>query len=124
LFSVSLVDGVGLLMFALLLSIGQLLFKQVGSSIRGQALADAASVLFVSSHFYFALALYGGAKLLWIWLLSRVPLTQAYPWSALAVALVPLMAILILGETVRPLFWIGITLIIAGIVLTQYGIGS
>ena len=117
----SLVNAASLAVVNLLLAAGQLLFKQVGLSIRGQPVTGVPVALLSSMAFYLAIGIYAGATLLWIWLLSRVPLTRAYPWSALAVAIVPLMAIILYGETVRPLFWVGITLIAAGIVVTQYG---
>ena len=70
---------------------------------------------------YGALTLYGFATLLWIWILSRVPLSQAYPWIAVGTAIVPLLGWYLFDERVAPVFWVGVALIIAGILLVQYG---
>lgn len=119
--SFSLVNGAGLIGFTFIMSIGQLLFKDVGVSIRGYPAITALLSLLVNKEFYAALFLYAAATLLWIWLLSRLPLSQAYPWSALAIVVVPILSMLFLGERLPSVFWLGIALICVGIYLTQYG---
>jgi multidrug transporter EmrE-like cation transporter len=54
-----------------------------------------------------ALLLYGGSTILWVWILSRLPLRQAYPWVALGSIFVPLGVRLWFGEIVKPVFWLG-----------------
>jgi multidrug transporter EmrE-like cation transporter len=51
--------------------------------------------------------------------LSRVPLIQAYPWVAGATVLVPLLGRFFYGEQVTSIFWVGMILILAGLLLTQ-----
>ncbi|MDE2582478.1 MAG: EamA family transporter [Rhodospirillales bacterium] len=106
-----------LVLFAVLLASGQALFKAVGLVLRtgGVAMALRAPSL------YAALVLYGLATVLWIWILSRVPLTRAYPWVALGMVLVPLAGWYWFREPVGPVFWLGVGLIAAGLVLTQLG---
>jgi drug/metabolite transporter (DMT)-like permease len=70
------------------------------------------------------LTLYGLSTLLWIWLLSRIPLSQAYPWVAIASVIVPLLAWYFYNERMAPVFWVGVTLMLAGLLLTQYGSGN
>jgi multidrug transporter EmrE-like cation transporter len=41
---------------------------------------------------------------------------------SLGVVLVPAVGVMVFGEQVRPVFWVGAGLIVAGIVLTQYGV--
>jgi len=101
-------------------AIGQILFKHVGITIRGQTLVAAAATLFREPALYAALVLYGAATLLWIWILGRVTLMQAYPWVGASVILVSLLSSYFFGERVAPLFWPGAGLIALGIVLTQY----
>lgn len=48
--------------------------------------------------FHASLALYGVATLLWVFALSRVPLSQAYPWMAATTVLVPLLACMVSGS--------------------------
>lgn len=115
------IDTVSLLGFTLLLALGQLLFKKVGLELRGQPLGDGLLRVFATPAFYAAIALYGAATLLWIWILSRVPLSRAYPYVALGVVLVPLASMFVFGERVHLTFWLGAALIVAGIVITQIG---
>jgi drug/metabolite transporter (DMT)-like permease len=113
------IDTVTLCLFVALLSGGQLLFKQLGlilSESRGTA-----SIFWIMLNpiFIGAMVLYGGATLLWIWILSRVPLSRAYPWVALGAVIVPLLSSMIFGEQTAPRFWIGVLFVVVGLVLTQ-----
>jgi multidrug transporter EmrE-like cation transporter len=102
------------------LAVGQLLFKHAGLAIRGASLVQAAQTLARLPEFYAALAIFGVATLLWIWVLGRVSLMQAYPWVGAGVIVVPLLSSHFFGERVGPLFWVGAAFIALGIVLTQY----
>jgi multidrug transporter EmrE-like cation transporter len=106
----------------LLLAFGQLLFKRVGLSVQGQTVHEMLLHLVASPIFYLALVIYAFATLLWIFVLSRVSLSQAYPWVAIGVALVPFLASLAFDERVGPSYWWGVALIMVGILLTQRGI--
>ena len=114
------INQVCLLAFTFILAGGQVLFKKVGLAIAGQPLAKAVLVMLRDPVLYAALALYGLATLLWIWLLSRVPLSQAYPWVAFGTVIVPLLGWYLFGERLAPGFWVGVALIVAGIALVQY----
>ena len=110
-------DEMCLVLFSLMLACGQVLFKVAA---RGAGVA----AIVGSPALWGALLLYAGSTVLWVWILTRVPLARAYPWSALGAVLVPLLAVLVLGEAVRPLFWVGAALIGLGVVLTQLGSGA
>jgi drug/metabolite transporter (DMT)-like permease len=71
-----------------------------------------------------ALLLYGGSTILWVRILPRIPLRQAYPWVALGSIFVPLGVRFWFGEIVKPVFWLGAVTIAAGIVVTQIGSGE
>jgi drug/metabolite transporter (DMT)-like permease len=107
--------------FTLLLAVGQIFFKQVGLAIRNQPIPVALLSMARQPALYAALTLYGLSTLLWVGILSRVPLMQAYPWVAANVVIVPLIGWFVFGERVTPAFWLGVTLIMTGIVLTQAG---
>jgi multidrug transporter EmrE-like cation transporter len=109
-----------LVIFTTALAVGQVLFKSVGLAIRGRTLVDSVLYLFGSRTFYTVLSIYALSTFLWIWILSRVPLSQAYPWVAIGMAIVPLLGWYMFGERVEPMFWLGISLILAGIIVTQY----
>ena len=108
-----------LMLFTISLAGGQFLFKTVGLAMRGLPLRDGAMRVLQLPALYAALAVYGGATLLWIWILSRVPLIEAYPWVAIGMVLVPLIGWFVFNERVAPLFWLGVALILAGVLLTQ-----
>jgi len=115
------INVASLLIFTVTLAIGQALFKKVGIAMRGLPLGEGMLAVAREPALYGALALYGGATLLWIWILSRVPLSQAYPWVAVGAAVVPLLGWYLFGERITPVFWLGVALIVVGIVLVQYG---
>lgn len=59
-----------------------------------------------------------------IWILSRVPLSQAYPWVAVGLIVVLLLGWYLYGKRLARLFWVGFVLIMAGALLVQYGAPS
>lgn len=113
---------IGLLVFTAVLAVGQLLFKKAGLSMRGLPLGEGLLGLAQSPAFYAAIALYGLSTLLWVWLLSRVTLMQAYPWVAAGVIIVPMLSMAVFGERVNTTYWLGTLLIVAGILVTQYSV--
>jgi drug/metabolite transporter (DMT)-like permease len=65
------------------------------------------------------LGLYVLGSMAWLTVLSRVPLSLAYPTLALSYALTPILAWLVLGEDVPAIRWLGITTICLGVVLVS-----
>ena len=121
----SLLNLVLMTLFTLSLSMGQLLFKYVGLSIRGKSLLEVAALLPRQPALYAALTLYAGATALWIWILARLPLAQAYTCSiSVGLVLVPLLSAHFFSEKVPPLFWLGAGLIAAGLAFTQLSGGA
>src|ERR1043165_1318637 len=108
-----------LFIFAAMLAIGQVLFKKVGLGIRGLSAGEAVFAALGNPVLYWALALYGMATALWIWILSRVPLSHAYPWVAVGAAIVPMLGWCFFGERTGPVFWVGVGFIVLGILLVQ-----
>jgi drug/metabolite transporter (DMT)-like permease len=114
------VDTMSLTLFTVMLAFGQVYFKRVGLTLRGHSGLEAITLVLQEPSLYLALILYGAATLLWIWILSRVNLSLAYPWVALGMVIVPLLAWLMFGERVGPMFWLGVAFIVVGVGLTQY----
>lgn len=107
-------DYVLLVLFASLLTVGQLLFKKA-------ALASAAEPLpwaFANGWMALALILYVAATLLWTWILRTTPLSVAYPFAALAFVFVPLLSAGIFGEPLGARLACGMALIVAGVIVT------
>lgn len=69
-----------------------------------------------------ALLLYVGSTILWLLALREVPLSLAFPFSGLTIAIVAGLSILILGESISWEHATGIFLIMAGVaMLAQSG---
>lgn len=64
-----------------------------------------------------ALLLYAVTTLAWVWVLQRAELGRIYPLMALAFALVPLASHWLLGERFTPQYFVGVALIMMGIVV-------
>jgi len=61
------------------------------------------------------LGLYVLGAVAWLTVLSRVPLSFAYPMLALSYALTPLLAWLVLREPIPSIRWVGIAVIVLGV---------
>jgi drug/metabolite transporter (DMT)-like permease len=76
-------------------------------------------VLIATPAIYAGLFLFGLSALVWLVVLSRASLSFAYPFAALTYVLILLFDLFILDETVPPLRWAGVALIVAGIFLVS-----
>lgn len=68
-----------------------------------------------------AFAWYGASALLWVYILTRAPLSVAYPMAILGTGLVPLFAWAVFREPISWNLTIGYVLMIAGVFFTQRG---
>lgn len=100
--------------FTLLMSSGQMLFKIAADSGQSRPLPAALMNGWLAA----ALALYGGATLLWVYILRTTPLSVAYPFAALSFVIVPIGAWTFFGEVLSWRYAAGMLLIILGILLT------
>ncbi len=106
--------------FAFLMSLGQILFKKTALSISSnetmgliEGIIKALSIPWL----YLALTAYAFATVFWLYLLQRIPITIAYPFTALAMVIVPILAVFVFGERLSPSYWLALSLIIAGIII-------
>lgn len=67
------------------------------------------------------LLLYGSSAFIWIYVLSKLPLSVAYPMVGLSFVVVLLLSVFVLGETVRLVQLSGCGLILLGIFLVTRG---
>lgn len=58
--------------------------------------------------------LFGGASLLWIYILKHFPLNMAYPLASLSYVIAIILAVIFLHESVPVTRWIGVALIMIG----------
>ena len=61
-----------------------------------------------------AVAIYIAATLLWVYILTKIPISYAYPIQALAFPMVVALSFLIFKETVPINRWIGVGIIVIG----------
>jgi drug/metabolite transporter (DMT)-like permease len=64
---------------------------------------------------WIGLTLFGISALFWLVVLSRVPLSLAYPLVGVSYILIVAFARLFLGEHVPPLRWVGVSIVALGI---------
>jgi drug/metabolite transporter (DMT)-like permease len=96
-----------------LLVCGQLLFKLAALNKEIFSLRDMVRLLF-SPYIIGAVALYSGTTILWVYILTKVPLSYAHPIQALAFPLVTVCSLLFLKEPVPSHRWVGIGIIVLG----------
>ena len=104
-------------------SFGQLLLKQGMTQIGPIEIKNIAEVpslawrVISMPPVILGLACYGLGTLVWLGVLSRLDLGLAYPLLALSYVLVPLLALVFLGEKMPMARWVGIGVIIFGVIL-------
>lgn len=106
------------LIFAVSLGVGQLFFKLAAEDIKLR-LSTSWLQAALSPWLISALFLYAFTTLLWIWILSQSALSKAYPFALLGAAFVPMLSYFVLGETLSVSFFIGMALVISGILVIQ-----
>lgn len=98
---------------------GQMLFK-LGSQNRSiTKFSDIITLLF-SPTILLALCVYAGTTMLWLYILSRVKISLAYPIQALAFPVVLIASALIFGEEIPVNRWIGVIIICVGVYISIF----
>ncbi len=93
---------------------GQILFKLSAISLqRTGSFFDPNTMVTLFSAF----ALYGVTTIAWIWVLQKIELGRVYPLMALAFVFVPIGSHIFFGERFQPQYFMGVVMILAGIVL-------
>jgi drug/metabolite transporter (DMT)-like permease len=112
------INLVWILVVVLGMSIGQILFK-----LSGRWLAESPTVIrgLLSPYLLLGLVLYGAITIVWIWQLSFVDLSRAYPVMAMSFVVVPILSALLFGDVLGVYYWLGIGFIIAGVLIVQLG---
>lgn len=112
-------DGMGratiglLVLYAAGMAGGQILFKI--AALRATGAPALIPALILNPPFWLAIALYGGLTVLWVWLLTRIPLAYAYPFMMLAFVFTPVLSALLLGERLSWGYALGALLIVGGL---------
>ena len=102
---------------AVLMSIGQLLFKMGADQIQGSNLQSHIWQIISSPILIMACTLYALTILIWIWVLKHAPLSIVYPFTACAYIITPLLSYLIFDEKLNFQFIIGTAFLVLGIII-------
>jgi drug/metabolite transporter (DMT)-like permease len=97
--------------------------SQPGVAETANSVLSIIGLIFKSPLVLLGLFFYAAGALAWIAVLARLDLSVAYPFLALNFVLVTLSGRFLLGETVPTLRWVGILVIIAGILLVAKSTG-
>lgn len=96
------------------LAVGQILFKASAVALTASSSIfspKAATILLP------ALCLYAISSVAWVWVLQKIDLGRVYPLMALAFILVPLGSHIFFGEKFSPQYFLGVSLIVLGVIV-------
>lgn len=101
----------------ILMATGQILFKfgSLGKNIG--SIVDIIK-LFFTPIVFIALCLYACTTGLWLYILSKVPISFAYPIQALAFPLVLVVSMFLFKEIIPMSRWLGVALICIGVFIS------
>lgn len=115
------ITNIGLLLFAVLLAgCGQLMLKHGMQVATARAHATGGSLVLqaaTSPLVIGGLAVFAVSAVAWLAVLSRVPLSIAYPFNALSYLLILTASVLVLHERANLLTWAGSLLVVSGLVI-------
>ena len=102
---------------------GQILFKKTALRMAELNIENSNNLIYLFStvlkipHFFLALFVYGVATFYWLYILQKIPLSLAYPFTALAMVVIPILSYFLFKESLNINYWIGSFLIFLGIVI-------
>ena len=105
-----------LLIVVIGISIGQILFKAAALKSRDSAVGFIHS-LALNPVFLLAMVIYGLVTLLWVYILSSVRLSTAYPFMTISFVITPFLASYFFSEPLELRYWIGMSAIVAGLLV-------
>jgi len=97
------------------ISVGQLLFKLAANRLAGESILDMATKMFIDPYLLSALLVYLLMTIIWLWILTGVPLNKAYPFIVLSFIFTPILAAVFLSESITTQYIIGVCLICSGL---------
>jgi len=100
-----------------LLAIGQILFKLAAARIQIGSARETILSLALNPYLIAGLILYGVTTVLWVVVLRDVPISRAYPFTALGMIIVPAIGLRFFGEAFSWNLVVGGFLVIVGIVV-------
>jgi multidrug transporter EmrE-like cation transporter len=115
------IASVGLLLFAVAMAAtGQVMLKH-GMQIATARTHDSGGSLALraatSPWVLLGLVVFGVSAIAWLAVLSRVPLSVAYPFNALGYLVILIASIIVLHERADVLTWVGSLLVVSGLLI-------
>ena len=98
---------------------GQILFKLGAAKWNGETFIQWLWSFVTNPFLVFAVILYGITTIVWIYVLRLLPLSIAYPLTALAYVIVPVISYFFLHEKINIHTLLGSFLIIQGVIITH-----
>jgi len=79
--------------------------------------------IFLNPYVFLGLTAYFISTVFWLYLISKVPLNFAYPMLSISYVLVAMASYFLFKETINPINWAGIFVIMLGVILVAQGRG-
>jgi drug/metabolite transporter (DMT)-like permease len=122
------IANIGLLLFAVLLAAGgQLLLKHGMQIATARAHAAGGSLVVqaaTSPTVIGGLAVFAISAVAWLAVLSRMPLSTAYPFNALSYLIILMASVLLLHERATIITWAGSLLVVTGLIVVVLSQGK
>lgn len=109
-----------LIAYAFGMAAGQLMFKAASNTSQSKYGSNFIWTLMTNGWFLTAAAFYAALTVLWVWILTSIPLSRAYPFVVLSFVLTPLGAVLFFGELLTSNYVIGMTFILVGLAILVF----
>ena len=100
----------------ILVSIGQVMLRMTS---KNATMSTDGITAWINLTSILAISIYGSAMLMWLWILGRVPITQAFAFFGLSFFIVPFLANRFLGDPINKFTWIGASIILVGILVSN-----
>jgi len=115
------IASLGLVLFSVLAAAGGQLILKHGMQLATNKQKAAGGSLVIgaatSPWVWLGLAVFGISAVVWLVVLSRVPLSLAYPFNAFGYLVILTASIVVLHERANLFTWAGTTLVVAGLVI-------
>jgi drug/metabolite transporter (DMT)-like permease len=111
------------LLTAVLMAVGQTLFKIGSGKLSGTNKSEVILSFLGNPYLMVALFLYATTILIWIYVLRLLPLSIAYPITAVSYVIVPIISFVLLKESINVQTVLGSALIISGVIVTHANFG-
>ena len=103
---------------------GQLLFKktalillELNYKLKTFVIHEFIINLIKITYFFIAILIYASATFFWLFILQKIPLSLAYPFTAMAMVIIPILSMLLFNEKLDINYWFGACLIVLGILV-------